>query len=141
MKKFSNIAVIAALMIMMLFTVSCGSGQDNDKASENEVSVILSIDYPDSSGSEDVEDLSVTAAEGSSVLDVLMDYAEENDIEILTDDSMGDPYVTSINGVSESETAGWVYEVNDEMVMEAAGQHTVNAGDEIDWSFESWTED
>ena len=80
MKKSYNIAVIAALMVMMLFTVSCGSGQDNDKASGNEVSVVISIDYPDGSGAEDVEDLAVTAAEGSSVLDVLMDYAEENGV-------------------------------------------------------------
>ena len=101
----------------------------------------MNIDFPDESGVADIEDVAVSTEDGSSVLDILNKYADENSIEIVTDDTGENPYVTSINGVSETDSAGWTYELNDEMVMDAADQCIVSDGDEIDWSFESWTED
>lgn len=138
MKK-TNIFITGLIFIsMMFFTVSCGGGDNSGSSSDNSISVVMSIDFPDDSGVADIEDVTVSAEDDSSVLDILNQYADANDIEIVTDDSGGNPYVTSINGVSETDSAGWIYELNDEMVMEAADQSIVSDGDEIDWSFESW---
>lgn len=126
---------------MMLSAVSCGEKSGSENSSDNGISVVMSIDFPDDSGIADIENATVSTENGSSVLDILNRYADDNNIEITTDDSAGNPYVTSIDGVSETGSSGWTYELNDEMVMESADQCIVNDGDEIDWSFESWTED
>ena len=129
---------------MILFSVSCGSQSSTDNSNEssaNDISIMMSIDFPGDSEKADIENVSVSAEEGSSVLDILIKYADENNIKVITDDTNGNPYVTSIDGISETDNSGWTYELNDEMVMEAADQCIVNDGDEIDWSFESWSED
>ena len=141
MKK-TNIFIVSLIFIsMMIFTVSCGNSGDSGSSSGNSISIVMNIDFPDESGVADIEDVTVSTEDGSSVLDILNKYADENSIEIVTDGTGENPYVTSINGVSETDSAGWTYELNDEMVMDAADQCIVSDGDEIDWSFESWTED
>ena len=116
MKKY---AILLIVVIMALALASCGSGdttgqqQQTDAPSEEAITVTIDISYPDESGLADVEDATVTVDSESSVL---------------------------INGVAETDTAGWVYEVNDEMVMESADACILTDGDSISWDFESWTE-
>lgn len=151
MKKIS----IFVLALMLAFaTAACGSNdtagntdtagstdqtQSSDAAAE-EITVTIDIDYPDSSKVTDVENARVVIADGSSVLDVLNKYAEEANIKITMDEGSQMPYVTAINGVEATDTAGWVYEINDEMIMETADKHIVKNGDDIEWSFESWND-
>ena len=143
MKKY---AILLIVVIMALAPASCGSGdttgqqQQTDAPSEEAITVTIDISYPDESGLADVEDATVTVDSESSVLNALITYGNANDIEVLTDESSENPYVTSINGVAETDTAGWVYEVNDEMVMESADACILTDGDSISWDFESWTE-
>ncbi|MDO4546131.1 MAG: DUF4430 domain-containing protein [Bacillota bacterium] len=139
MKK---LLIMILTLIMAVAMVSCGGGSSDSGSADDAatISVTIDIDFPDESGVADVDDLSIDVADGSSVLDVLNAYADANEGEIIMDESSSTPYVTSINGVAQTDTAGWVYEVNDEMVMESAGDYTVAAGDKIDWSFESWAE-
>ena len=101
----------------------------------------MDIDFPDSSGVRDIDDARVTVENGSSVLDVLNTYAAANNIDVTMDESSASPYVTAINGVSQTDTAGWVYELNDQMVMESAADCIVSDGDKIDWDFDDWTDD
>lgn len=148
MKKLS-IAIITLIMVFSM--ASCGgnnnnnntAASDNTAATENtaanaDVTVFLDIDFPDDSNVKDIDDVKLTVKNGSSVLDVLNTYANENNIDVTMDESSADPYVTGINGVTATESAGWAYEVNDEMVMEAANKCTVKANDEINWEFETW---
>ena len=141
MKKY---AILLIVVIMALALASCGSGdttgqqQQTDAPSEEAITVTIDISYPDESGLADVEDATVDSE--SSVLSALITYGNANDIEVLTDEASENPYVTSINGVAETDTAGWVYEVNDEMVMESADACILTDGDSISWDFESWTE-
>lgn len=157
-KKMKKLSVLVLTFIMVLAMAACGGNNGNSSnanttdqtqnsaASDNsgtaaggDIVVTIDIDYPDSSKLADVEDVKVRIPENSSVLDVLNKYADKNNVKIIIDDSSA-PYVTSIGGVAATDAAGWVYEVNDETVMEATDKHIVKDGDDIEWSFESWND-
>lgn len=139
MKK---ILVILMAMVMAFAMAACGGGEAADAPAEDAamISVEIEIDFPDESGIADVEDVVVEVPEGGTVMDALNAYAEANDCEILMDETATPPYVIGIGGQVATDTAGWVYELNDEMVMEYADACEVNAGDEISWEFEVWGE-
>ena len=143
MKKLS---IFLTTLIMVFALTGCGSNDDTAKdgqtntASGETITVTMDISYPDESGLADVEDAPVTVDSESSVLNALITYADANDIEVVMDESSANPYVTSINGVAATDVAGWVYEVNDQMVMESADACILSDGDNVSWDFESWTE-
>lgn len=134
MKK---VLVILMTLIMVFAMTACGDGS-NGGGSGATITVEIEIDYPDESGIADVEDMRVEIAEGGSVLDALNAYAEANGCDVVMDENATPPYVIGIGGLEATATAGWVYEVNDEMVMESADACVLNAGDEVSWSFETW---
>lgn len=136
MKK---VLVIIMTLVMVFAMTACGGGSDPD-ASAGTITVGIEIDYPDESGIADVEEAVVEISEGGSVLDALNAYAVENNCEILMHETANPPYVIGIGGLEATDTAGWVYEVNDEMVMESADACVLGAGDEVSWSFEVWGE-
>ena len=129
-------------MIMVFALAGCGgSGEKNaGNADDPQMTVYIEIDYPDASGVKDVDDFKLQVAEGSSVLQVLQAYAEANGCEVVMSDDSATAYVTSIGGVAVTDAAGWVYEVNDEMVLEAADVYILKDGDEASWEFTTWGE-
>lgn len=141
MKKLS---ILITCLIMTFALVSCGDSDKNtnESGSENtgEISVTLDIDFPDNSGETDIDDTKVNVTSDASALDVLKTYCESNDIKITMDESSESPYVTSIGKAAATDNAGWVFEINDEMIMESADKAMVKDGDKVDWSFESWSE-
>ncbi len=130
--------LIGLMVLVMVFAMSACGGSDEPTSDAAMITVEIEIDYPDETGVADIEDVVVEVPEGSAVLDVLNAYGETNGCEIVMDENATPPYVIGIGGVEATDTAGWVYEVNDEMVMESADACVVNAGDEISWSFETW---
>lgn len=144
MKKV--LALILAL-IMVLAMTACSSIEPSDDGSDaNLINVKIEIDYPDvddedleKAEKEDIE-AAMTVEEGTSVIDMLYSYADANGIEVLLDESSPSLYVTSIDGVEQSNDAGWVYMINDEMVMDAADQLIVEEGMEVTWEYMSWGE-
>ena len=150
MKKISIAAATLVMVFIMSAMVACGGGSgDNNggntaagsSGDKGTVTVTMDIDFPDSSGVRDIDDARVTVENGSSVLDVLNTYAAANNIDVTMDESSASPYVTAINGVSQTDTAGWIYEVNDNMIMESAADFIVSNGDKIDWDFDEWADD
>ena len=150
MKKIYKILpVLSIALLMLLAAAGCGSGGDSqdaagdgnaDAGSGQTITITMDIGFPDESGVADIEDAAVTVDEGCSVLNALVTYCNDNDIEVVTDEFSENPYVTGINGVMEDDTAGWTYEVNDEMIMESADACILRDGDEVSWEFESWSE-
>ena len=114
---------------------SSNTAQSTEKTAQN-ISVTFSIDYPDQS--KDVEDVKVTVPANSSALGVLQTYAKKNNIELSIDEISDPPYIKGINGVIESDTSGWIYELNDEMSMKAAGECTMHDGDHLEWEYVNW---
>jgi len=78
--------------------------------------------------------------EGTSAIDMLYSYADANDIQVVLDETSPTIYVTSINGVEQTNEAGWVYEINDEMTMDAANELILEEGMKITWKYASWDE-
>lgn len=147
-KRLTLTAVLILVMVMTMFS-GCGSKDEpaddaaDVPASEEvigDIKVTLSIDFPDTKGQADVEDIKIGLTEESSVLDVLFAYANENDIEVLTEGEE-DPYVTSIGGVIEDGSWGWTYTINDEIVMESAGKAMIKNGDEVQWEYSDMNAD
>lgn len=139
--------ILAVLMtlVMVFAMTACGNNGSASTGSSADgsagtITVEIDIDYPDESGIADVEDMKIDVPEGSTVLDALNAYADANNCEILMDEASQTPYVVSIGGVAATDTAGWVYEVNDEMVMESADACVLKAHDEVSWEFESWAD-
>lgn len=149
MKKLS---ILFLSLIMILSMAACGNNNNataQEPAADNnggnaagaDIAVTIDIDYPDDSKVKDVEDADVTVPEGSSVLDVLNKYAEENNFEIMMADSKAmSTYVSGINGVESTDTAGWIYQVNDEAIMDTADKCIVKNGDSVEWEFDNWAE-
>lgn len=143
MKKFSILLISLMLVLALMSCGENGSIEDKEKdgpASNEDIAITINISYPDESNLDDVEDAAMIVEDKSSVLEALTTYADENGIEVEMDESSENPYVTSINGVAESDTAGWIYEVNNETVMESADMYILENGDVISWFFESWAQ-
>jgi len=142
MKKI--LALMAAL-IMVLAMTACSSIEPSDDGSDAKmINVAIEIDYPDvddedleKAEKEDIE-AKMTVEEGTSAIDMLYSYADANGIDVVLDESSPTIYVTSIDGVEQTNDAGWVYEVNDEMTMDAADELIVEEGMKITWEYTSW---
>ena len=151
MKKI--LALMAAL-IMVLAMTACSSIEPSDDGSDAEkINVAIEIDYPDvdddaddtdsdelPAGTAEKQDIEakMTVEEGTSAIDMLYSYADANGIDVVLDESSPTIYVTSIDGVDQTNDAGWVYEVNDEMTMDAADELIVEEGMKITWEYTSW---
>ena len=144
MKKLS---VIILALIMVFAMAACGGNSQNNGSSDNgqtsdapQMTVVIDIDYPDASGIADVDDVKMQVVKGSSVLTVLNEYAAANNCEVVMSDTSSTAYVVSIGGLEATDTAGWVYEVNDQMIMESADVCILEDGDKVSWDFETWGE-
>lgn len=136
MKKKLLLAVFA--LVLVFATAACGNNEAEDAASEKMISVVIDIDFPDDSDAADVEEAALEVPENSTVLDALNIYADKNNMEVVMDESSESAYVVSIGGIAATKTAGWIYEVNDEAVMEPADVYKLKENDEISWDFETW---
>lgn len=147
MKKF--ILIISAL-IMTLAMTACTVDPSDDGSDTETITVYMNIDFPDTEDDddeaadadmaypEDIEDFKMQVENGATVMQILESFASQNNIEVLVDDSSATLYVTSIAGVAAGDNSGWIYEVNDESIMEEAAKCTPSNGDEITWEFISF---
>lgn len=135
MKKLLSV-VLAGIMVFSM--AACGNGGTGAMDADM-INVSIEIDYPDNAGVEDVA-AALIVDEGTNAMDMLYQYAEENDVEVVLDESSATVYVTSIGGVEQTADAGWIYEVNDEMTMDAADELILEEGMKISWEYMSWSE-
>jgi hypothetical protein len=61
-------------------------------------------------------------------------------MEVVLDERSPTIYVSSIDGVEQSNDAGWVYEIDDEMTMDAADEIILEEAMKITWAYMSWGE-
>ena len=144
MKKL--LALMLAL-IMVLAMTACNKIEPSDDGSDAKmINVKIEIDYPDMDD-EDLEkaekkdiEADMMVEEGTSAIDMLYSYADANNIEVVLDENSPTIYVISIDGVEQSNDAGWVYEIDDEMTMDAADEIILEEGMKITWEYMSWGE-
>lgn len=139
--------VLFSLLVLALFIlVAAGCSNDSetkdtavDDPVDNEVigdiKATISIDFPDNSGQQNVKNITMGLTDDSSVLDLLFSYTNENDLDIEIEGGDENPYVVSIGGITQTDNKGWIFKVNDEMVMEPAGKAKLKTGDKVVWEF------
>ena len=140
-----RVLLIMTALIMVLAMTACSSIEPSDDGSDTKmINVAIEIDYPDVDD-EDLEkaekkdiEAKMMVEEGTSAIDMLYSYADANGIDVVLDESSPTIYVISIDGVEQTADAGWVYEVNDEMTMDAADELIVEEGMKITWEYTCW---
>lgn len=73
-----------------------------------------------------------------TALDILLDTAEEKNIEVVYSGNKSSAYIKSIDGLAEKQhggMSGWVYTVNGESIMKPAGKCILNPGDSVEWKY------
>lgn len=144
MKK---ILMLIVTLIMVLAMTACSNIEPSDDGSDAKmINVKIEIDFPDADDDATAGDVKekkdieakMTVEEGTSAIEMLYAYADANGIDVVLDESSPTIYVTSIDGVEQTDSAGWVYEVNDEMTMDAADELILVEGMEITWEYTSW---
>ncbi len=136
MKK---VLVLMTALIMVLAMTACSIQPSDDGSDAKMINTSIVIDYPDDADKEDVQ-ASMIVEEGTSAMDQLYSYADDNNIEVVLDENSPTIYVISMDGVEQTSDAGWVYEVNDEMTMDAADELILEEGTKITWKYMSWDE-
>ncbi len=138
------------LSVVMCFSLAaCSSDSETQYSSESSISVSVEIDcseilthyddldealkdekYVPSNGMI-LDKTEIKVDDNSSATEILQCVADELDIPILIESG----YAKSINHISEKSCgvmSGWVYEVNNEMVMD---EYHASEGDLITWKF------
>lgn len=105
--------------------------------------VLLTIDYPEQSGIEDIVDFKVYSVNNEMTpMSVLQSYGETNCSPVVVSEEIPS-YVQGIGGVFENDynnPSGWVCHVNDEIIMEAASDYKIENQDKVTWSYISYSQ-
>ena len=142
-----KLGVLLAVMLLLFTMISCEKPEEaKEEVYENTAEanwVLLSIDYPENSGIEDVMDFKVYSLNGQMTpMNILQSYAETNCIPVVV--SEGTPgYIQGVGGVFENDynsPSGWVYTVNDNEIMEAASDYQLASEDKVIWSYVTFSE-
>jgi hypothetical protein len=146
-KWVGNILVLAILLLAMAMT-GCGEEEAppaevyNNQAEANWV--LLTIHYPEEAGMEDVVEYKVYSVNGTMTpLSTLQAYGEATQVPVVISEGTT-AYVQGIGGIFENDymaPSGWVYTVNDEMSMEAAGEYSLDPEDHVVWSYTTFTKE
>lgn len=136
--------LIIAVLVMALSITACTVDPSDDGSTTEMITVYMNIDFPDMDDDEaipgveypvDIEDYKMEVESGATVMQILESFAGQNQLDVLVDTASSTTYVTSIGGVEQTATAGWIYEINDEVVWEEASKCVPSHRDEISWEF------
>ena len=70
-----------------------------------------------------------------TALDILLDVAEEKDIDVVYSGDKSNAYITSIGSIKEKSSGGWIYTVNGESIMKPAGKCILKPDDHVEWKY------
>lgn len=138
MKKNIKRITLIALTLLLTLTFAACLDPSADGSDIKTIHVSMDVIYPKDADIENVTDFEMQVEESATVLDVLKSFADQQDIEVIIDDSSSSVYVTSINGYAAEDTSGWIYEVNNETVMEEASHYVLANGDEVTWEYKEF---
>lgn len=119
MKKWIVIAVAGILILGgiiggIYYKKNNEQKKSEDNVQQDETSKIIEYD----------------GANGMSALDLLLQLAD-----VKYQNSEYGAYITSINGITNTENEYWLYSVNGEEPMVSADKYTTKDGDKIKWEF------
>lgn len=146
-RKKRTLALLLILVLSLVAFAGCSKDSDDEKTEGNtetevekpqgDLQLTLSIKFPDKSKDKNIESKAMALPDGSSALDILWAYANENQLTVETEDDET-PYVTKIGETAADDKSGWVFTVNGETIMESAGKTILKDGDEVLWEYTTW---
>lgn len=103
----------------------------SDRSAADIQQVMLVIDF----GGQEVVSHSAEHEQGITALSLLMDAAEENNIELKTTEYDFGTMVDSIGEKESSSDMAWIYFINGESANVGADSYEVVPGDTIEWRY------
>ncbi|WP_239254740.1 DUF4430 domain-containing protein [Listeria ilorinensis] len=125
MKRGLQRASLLLWLVSVVMLAACSG--DTGKVREAELSPVkIEITVTKNKGTEEIATQKIKADQGMSLFTIMKEYFEVED---------EDGFITSINGVSQNESAGeyWLFEVNGEMSPKGAKDVFPKNGDQISW--------
>ena len=132
MKRLLIVLAVSAVLILGLAACGSESSSNDNGAAGNTVKITVSIDFPDDSDAKDVDSQEIEVADGTALLDVMTE-----NFDVKTASYSGGEGIDSIGGVAQDGSAGWVYTVNDEVIMDYPDAYKVKDGDAVQWTYAS----
>ncbi|WP_240335272.1 DUF4430 domain-containing protein [Paraliobacillus sediminis] len=117
----NHVKLIMAFLVSTLILLGCGQTETPDEttnANEQAVNIVISTD----NGEEVISDETIEIEENEILMDVLEENYEIEDV---------DGFITSIDGVEQTDDKFWLYEVNDEEALVGANEYELSSGDEV----------
>lgn len=139
--------VVLCIMLILLSVSACEKPEEasaevyDNKAEANWV--LLTINYPEQAGIEDLVDYKVYYVSGEMTpVNILQSYGETSGTPVvLSEEATG--YVEGIAGVFENDynnPSGWSCAVNQESLIEEAWDCQIVNEDRVTWSYISYAE-
>lgn len=139
--------VVLCIMLILLSVSACEKPEEasaevyDNKAEANWV--LLTIDYPEQSGIEDLVDYKVYYVSGEiTPINILQYYGETSGTPVVLSEETSE-YVQGIAGVFENDynnPSGWSYTVNEVSSIEEARDCQIVNEDRVKWSYVSYAE-
>ena len=139
MKKLLSVFLI----LILCFALGACAAPSDDGLGEIENPMTVYISFADAAdddlevtGLKEIKKTEFYAEEGSTVFEATQVFLINNNLDYQL--SSDGTYLESMLGFTESDfdkMAGWIYEVNGEMVMMSASECEVKEGDVITWEF------
>ena len=145
----ANVRKLLALLAAMLLTLTVASGCSSESTASNtdgntdnasaetqsaapaeEVAITVTV-TGEHDGIEINETTDMSVQAGITALDALQLVCSD----VVIEDGDYGPFVTSVNGLANEGTSGWIYTINYDYVPESADAYTLADGDIVTWSY------
>lgn len=121
MKK--HVKLITAFLVSIIILLGCGQTEKPDETTNvEEQEQVVDITISTDNGEEVISSETIEIEENEVLMDVLQENYEIEDV---------DGFITSIEGVEQTDDTFWLYEVNDEEALVGANEYELSSGDEV----------
>lgn len=134
-KKALTNLIICMLVFSSIFVVS-SCGKEAEETPVHPINITISIDYPEKSELEDVEEAAFKIEEESTVLEAIQLYCNVNELPVTVETT--DASIQGINGVENGEYSAkryWQYKINGELCDTPENEKKLEDGDLVEWIY------
>lgn len=135
-KKILTNLIICMLVFSSIFVVT-GCGKEKEETPiVHPIKITISINYPQKSEIEDVEEVNFKIEEDSTVLDAIQLYCNVNELPVTVETT--DESIQGINGVTNGDYGSkrhWQYKVNGKLCETPENEKILKDGDTLEWFF------
>jgi hypothetical protein len=132
LKSRATLYVGIALILIGVSGLASSSKEPNNVVGEAQAQQVVETETRTITSNANGTLVKYSGMEGSTALDILKSGAQ-----VQTEDSSFGEFVTSINGVEQTDSKYWLFYVNDQAASVGAADYVTNEGDTVEWRLES----